>query len=133
MQVLLGSTRLVLLIGSRAVKIGRFRPIRLGIRLITLPFSSRKSFYRGGGSFRSLCFTYAFAGLVANKKECRHFQETRDPDLMPTTSSMLWGWINIQVRGTAHAWDREHCYHPNGHLVRVDYADDHTIDTRLLD
>lgn len=43
MTVKIGTTRLVLLVSDRAIKIATIRPLRLLFRLITLPFSSRRN------------------------------------------------------------------------------------------
>jgi hypothetical protein len=42
MRFAFGTTRLVLLIGKKAIKIGRVRPLRFLARIILLPFSQKR-------------------------------------------------------------------------------------------
>ena len=140
-----GATRFVLLYGQRAIKIGRFRPIKVLGRLITLPFSKNKSFLKKGRGLWLPTWQYLFAGIIANKNEFQYSQNhIDDPLIAPITREILWGLVIIQLRTAsvsedeARAWwiergvassclaglcEQKHLGRtPDGHIVIVDYG-----------
>lgn len=102
MHCRLGHTRFVLLWQDKAIKVGRIRPLRMLSRLLLLPLSKRyrDRFFKKYGRpllqalVRDLC-----AGRYANQNEYAYWQSSRNPHVMPTTNSYLFGWVIIQNRG----------------------------------
>ena len=103
MRIKYGSTRLVLIVGDRALKIGRFRPLRMLWRLVfLLPFSRKKREHflaKYGKSFGRAVLNDVFAGLYANRGEYAYYQTHKDIRVMPTLKSVCGGWIVIQPYG----------------------------------
>lgn len=102
MRIACGSTRMVLLIGDRAFKIGRVRPLRVLLRLCVLPFSQERREHfskKYGHKFAQAVWKDMCAGLYANRGEYEYYQSSRDPLVMPTVSCFLGGWIVVQPRG----------------------------------
>ncbi len=102
MRIRCGSTRFVLLVGDRAIKIGRMRPLRLLFRLLLLPFSKKRRehfFAKYGHTFLQAAWKDLCAGLYANRGEYEYCQAFKDPRVMPTIVLLLKGWIVIQPRG----------------------------------
>jgi hypothetical protein len=148
MQIAAGTTRVVLLIGSIAIKIGRPRVLRLVLRLLFGSLTQKQRhrlFVKYGSTFGEICCNYALAGLIANRNEFKYYQLFQDVRVMPTTAQYLGGWIILQIRGsnitsTELASDNpflgfdvgqaraeisdahQFCRHPDGHIVLVDYA-----------
>ena len=101
MRIRHGQTRSVLLIGGVAIKIGRVRPIRFGLRMLIFPFSQsqREHFYKKyGAPFWKAALHDIFAGWYANQREYQHWSQTQDPRVMPTRQ-LLGDWIVAQPRG----------------------------------
>jgi len=147
MRIRLGTTRIVLLIGDQAIKIGRLRPLRLLLRLLILPFSRerRRHFLAkyGPGITRAVMQDLC-AGLYANRNEYDYSATHRDPRVIPTTKRLWGGWIVIQLRGTpimVHELPEapvlrkrigtqpcemdkatQFCRHPDGRVVLADYG-----------
>ncbi len=72
MQIRYGATRLVLLVGDQAIKIGRIRLWKLLGRVVILPFSkkSRGHFLKKyGPGFWHAVWHSLFIGLYANRLE----------------------------------------------------------------
>ena len=96
-----GTTRIVVLVGNSAIKIARFRPLRLVFRMILFPFQSEKKrqiFYSRYGTMPYGMWRYVFAGLWANRNECCYWKQFRDARVMP--SKRLLGYlIIIQPKG----------------------------------
>lgn len=146
----LGQTRFVVLIGTRAYKIGRFRPFRFLARFLFFPFSKRRRehFRTKYGSLQWIAlFNDVCAGLVANRSEFHFYMSRRDNRTIPSISTYFWGWLITQERSlqisdvelsrlkTHIALRCEHfpeARHPNqygvyrGAVVLVDYADPQT-------
>ena len=147
MRIKLGTTRIVLLIGDKAVKIGRLRPLRLLARMLLLPFSwqRRQHFLaKYGPKFAQAMLNDLCAGLYANRNEYAYYKVYRDSRVMPTTEQLCGGWIIIQPRGTPISVNElsekpslkqrigmescevdtaaQFCRHPDGRIVLVDYG-----------
>lgn len=103
MQIRSGKTRIVLLLGDSAIKIGMIRPIRLFFRALAFPFMSEGNhnrFYsRYGSPFFCGAWNYFIAGLHANRGEFEYYQKHGDTRVVPTLRQYLGGWIIIQKRG----------------------------------
>jgi len=103
MKVRSGKTRIVLVCGDNAYKIGKLRPIRLFFRMLIFPFLSKgnhERFYtRYGATLFMAMWNYLVAGKIANEREYRYFSSTHDARVMPTVGRVLGGWIVIQKRG----------------------------------
>ena len=153
MTIKIGTTRIVLLVGNRAVKIATIRPLRLLFRLITLPFSSRRNRDRFsekyGDCLLQALWNYFSAGLHANRAEYKYYQDNpNDTRVMPTIECRLHGLIIIQPRGMSvtekdlregnpfasllyrcvemnQPW--QFCRHLDRRIVLVDYGRDETI------
>jgi hypothetical protein len=98
-----GSTRFVLLTEHAAYKLARIRVlIFLGRLLFVLPFSrqGREHFLLkyGPGWIRALA-TDLFAGIFANYREFKYWEECRDERVIPTLKLLLGGLIVVQPRG----------------------------------
>ncbi len=79
--ILSGGTRIVILTKHSAIKIARFRILRLLGRLIVLPFQAQRKhakFRERYGSFPQCLWNYISIGLVANRNEYEYWQQTRD-------------------------------------------------------
>jgi hypothetical protein len=104
MHITYGATRFVLLTGNKAIKIARFRPIRLMFRVMVLPLSSKRNrdrFYeKYGTGLLTAIRNYLFVGLVANRIEYEYYKKHRDLRVMPTQKQFLRGLITVQDRGT---------------------------------
>lgn len=99
-----GTTRVVLLVGERAIKIGRVRPLRVLSRFLLWPFSARRRKHfleKYGPGFGQAVLHDLCAGLYANRTEYEYYQRTRDVRVMPTTAALCGGWIVLQPRGSA--------------------------------
>ena len=145
-----GKTRIVLLVGKRAIKIARIRPISTLLRLLTLPFSSaarEKFFEKYGAGFFSATLHYLFVGIVANRNEYALYQAKKDSRVAPTLALHLGGLVAVQVRGAAISQGElkelspfnftglpqsiciqlenpnQYCYIPSHGVVLVDYGD----------
>ena len=149
MKVLCGSTRIVLLWGNVAVKIGRFRCFRV-IAWILFSFFGcewrKKFFKRYGYSFVEAITTYLMTGLRSNLVELEYSHSfPEDERIMPITNSFLGGWVIFQEKGekiTTNELVSEHpfasnseaelftemkkvvqfCRRKNGKIVLVDYG-----------
>lgn len=149
----IGTTRVVFLVGDRAIKVATIRPLRLFFRLATLPFSSKNNRNRfsekyGNCLFRAL-WSYFLSGLYANRAEYEyHIDNPQDDRVMPTTEYHFGGLVISQLRGASvtemellkenpfagyqklcvemnQPW--QFCRHPDGRVVLVDYGRDETI------
>src|SRR3989344_4118817 len=99
MRIAIGAHRVVLLYGTRAVKIAKIRPFRCALRLIVNCFSSRmrarfrKSY---GKRFWVAVRRYVAHGVYSNRMEYEHWKACQgDPRLMPTTSMFLKGMVVV--------------------------------------
>jgi hypothetical protein len=103
MKIKMGNTRVVFLIGNKAIKIGKIRPIRFFFRMISFPFTSERNhqrFYKKYGSFPKAVVKYVFWGFNANNIEHKYYTKHRDDlRVVPTVKLLAWGFILIQVRG----------------------------------
>jgi len=102
MRIKCGSTRLVLLTGDTAIKLGLFRPFRFLCRMCLFPFSRKRRehfFGKYGNRFARAALRDMCAGLYANRGEYEYSRVHNDPRVMPTVYSLLRGWIVIQPRG----------------------------------
>jgi hypothetical protein len=107
MTVKIGTTRLVILVSDRAIKIATIRPLRLFFRLITLPFSSRRNRDRFsekyGNCLLQALWKYFSAGLHANRAEYKYHSDNPDDiRVMPTIECRLYGLIIIQPRNVCN-------------------------------
>jgi hypothetical protein len=128
-----GSTRWVILIGSKAIKIARLNPTRLIRRLFECWRSrelTRKALRYGSNPVHG-GLRYLLAGITANLQEARVWKEHPFYPLAPTTHSWL-GLVNIQVRGQEITKDELHVEHPFVHRLR-DAAPDDRADLMLAD
>ncbi|MEI8270320.1 MAG: hypothetical protein WCG45_03040 [bacterium] len=103
MKICFGGTRVVLLFGNKAVKIGRIKPIRLTLRILLFPFMSKKrnDLYREvyGKKFFLSIVNYLLIGRNSNIIEYDYYQKTKDSRVTPTKRILLFGWIVVQDRG----------------------------------
>lgn len=113
MQIKAGATRIVVLLGKNAIKIGRVRPLNLLFRAFAFPFSRamRKRFAaKYGRSIFTAVRNDILAGLVANRKEYDYYVSHGDPRVMPVRRCLLGGWIIVQEGGapiTSEDFERE--------------------------
>lgn len=105
-----GKTRIVLLVGNKAIKFGRVRFVRLFARTVSFPFMSKRNhdrFYaRYGKPFFKGAFKYLFAGLYANRNEFRHCEQFEDHRVVPTSHLFFKGWVIVQQRGKPISHER---------------------------
>lgn len=102
MRISCGKTRLVVLIGDRALKFARIRPLRFVSRLALMCFSKyqRQRFCEKYGSkFMVAVFNDVCAGLVANRHEYRYYRRTKDVRVMPVLQMRWGGLLIVQRRG----------------------------------
>ena len=147
MQIKYGATRIVVLLGNKAIKFGKIRLLRFFLRMMILPFSryQRERFRtKYGTSFLDAAVNDILFGLLANRKEYNYYTSTRDARVIPTLSSFLWGLVIVQSRGQAvsnkdieglnyidlHpaelATPTQFCQH-NGKVLLVDYGNTETV------
>lgn len=102
MQLRYGRTRLVVLVGNMAIKIGRIRPLCSLVRTMILPFSKKgreryQSKY-GYNFFQAIC-NDVFAGIIANRHEYSYSQRRpEDVRVIPTIRQYLGGLVVVQIR-----------------------------------
>ncbi len=104
MRVKQGSTRLVLLYGSRAYKVGRTKFISTTTKLIkTVCRQSEivRLTRKHKGNIGGKIFRQCFAGLYANRAEARYWEETHDDRCVPVVGVWLGGFIIVQERAEA--------------------------------
>lgn len=104
MHIKYGKTRFVVLIGSYAVKIGRFLILKCAIRiLLGLFLKKQRIFFREHGeTLVSGVWNYLVKGWISNMREYNHWQSFQDDlRLVPVLKKVMGGWIIIQVRGKA--------------------------------
>lgn len=102
MRMRYGATRFVLLVGDKAIKIGRIRPLRVFVRMLIIPFSKKRRehfFARYGPGFGHAVWNDLCVGLYANRIEDDYYQSSKDPRVMPTIGRLLGGWVIVQLRG----------------------------------
>jgi hypothetical protein len=103
MKIKSGKTRIVFLVGDKAIKFGRVRLLRLILRILLFPFMSKHNnmlFYEAYGKYFLLgMFNYLLVGIDANKREYQYYKESNDNRVVPTRKILLNGWIVIQDRG----------------------------------
>ncbi|MFA7315610.1 MAG: hypothetical protein WC059_02290 [Candidatus Paceibacterota bacterium] len=103
MKIRKGKTRIVILVGTKAIKIAKPRFVRLFIRLLLFPFvtkESRDGYYATYGKLSlDSCKKYSLLGYYANVNEYTYSQQYIDPDIMPIIKLYLCGWIITQTRG----------------------------------
>ncbi len=102
MKIKQGATRIVILIGNMAIKIGKVRILRFTLRMISFPFSKyqRNRFYQKyGDAFWKAARQDILFGVLANRNEYRYYQETRDKRVVPTLKLFLGGLVVIQEKG----------------------------------
>lgn len=152
MNIAWGQTRFVLLWGSDAIKVARFRPVRFLARLPLLVFSKKRRahfFKKYGDSFFSAMKNDLFAGVIANRVEYDYSMRYSDWRIMPIRAVFLGGWIVVQergdsvsagelaqesplkrpffVRGKSHLSDpHQFCRNSEGRVVLVDYGNEAT-------
>ena len=97
-----GATRVVILVGNHAIKVGRIKFLHFLGRVMALIFScsERKGLIErhGQAPLRGIK-NGIFPGLEANLNEYRYYMESKDPRVMPVLKKMLWGLVIIQQRG----------------------------------
>jgi len=151
-KILCGNKRIILLVGTSAIKIGKIRLIRCVSRFFILPFSLRlreRFFKKYGPTWREAIIRDLFAGLLSNRNEYRYFQEHKDDRVMPTISQFLLGSVVVQLRGQPISGEEiikefpqyqsdayrkadictstQFCRHPDGTIKIVDYGEPTTI------
>ena len=103
MRMTYGQTRFVILVGDKAIKIGRVKLLNLLIRWIfILPFSKKRRdhyFTKYGKTIVEAIRNEWLQGLYANRREYSYYSRSKDPLVIPTTKIILTGWIIIQDRG----------------------------------
>lgn len=103
MKICFGGTRVVLLFGDKAVKVGRIKPIRLILRILLFPFMPKKrnDLYREvyGGNFLLSIVNYLLIGKRSNEIEYGYYQRTKDERVTPTKKIFLSGWVIVQNGG----------------------------------
>jgi len=110
-----GSTRFVILTGDEAIKIGKIRPIRVVLHLLSIPFSQtrRKHFFdKYGPKLLPALWQDLMAGPISNLLEYHYCLECRDGRVMPVTTKYWGGLVIIQEEGgsevTTEELAREH-------------------------
>jgi hypothetical protein len=97
-----GSTRFIFLIGDRAIKVVRIRPLHAAAVILHVLFSRkrRNRFVRkhAASSYGSAWREF-WDGFYVNRNEYWYYQRSKDPRVMPTERQLLGGWIIIQRRG----------------------------------
>jgi hypothetical protein len=97
-----GSTRLVVLVGDKAVKIAKIR--------LRDPFRRLLGFFFFQRTRRDLLSKYShapikcvgnriFIGIAANRNEYRYYTSTKDSRVMPVQKQLFGGLVIIQERG----------------------------------
>ncbi len=116
MKILKGSTRVVILLEDRAIRIGFFRPLRLIERLLGLAVSAdrRRRHIQRFGSYRSSIKHSFMDGILGNRLEYSQYLRTHDDRLMPMRRLMWGGLIATQDRGTAVTLEEVRERFPNG-------------------
>jgi hypothetical protein len=102
MEIRSGDSRIVVLVGNKAIKIAKIRLLDPFRRLIGLVFSrsTRKELLTKYGHAPTRCATgRIFIGLIANRNEYRYYQSTKDPRVMPVERQLLWGLAIVHERG----------------------------------
>lgn len=102
MRFACGGTRWVILTDLYAIKIARFRPIRLVIRFLQLLLKGevRENLQKHDENLTKAVLKYVGAGILANRTESRlykHYGRTNDL-LIPTLFTICW-LVNVQLRG----------------------------------
>lgn len=105
MRITYGSTRIVVLIGSKAIKIGKIKFLKALARVLVFltPFFTEKKkdwIKKYENSFQKAFLATFISGPRANLWEFQYYQSTHDQRVVPTTSLHLWGLIIVQDRGT---------------------------------
>jgi len=110
-----GSTRFIILKGDVVMKIGRIRPIRVLLHLLTIPFSrTRRKHFLGkyGPGLLHAIWQDLMAGPISNLLEYNYCLEYSDGRVAPVTTKYYWGLVIIQEEGgpevSAEELAREH-------------------------
>mgnify|MGYP003542551757 FL=1 len=97
------SSRIVFLISTFAFKVVRPRLIGFIVRMLLLPFATRRNrkmfFDTYGKNFFRSFIKYSLFGLHANLYEYHYSKKYNDPDTMPVLKIYFFGWILVQRRG----------------------------------
>lgn len=97
----IGYCRLVILIGDKAFKIAKIKPVWFAARIVLFPFA----WFLYKGTWKE-AFFYAFLlNMNCNREEYRYYNETEDPYVVPTTRCYVFGLIAIQERGESVSAD----------------------------
>lgn len=102
MEIKSGGTRIVILVGNKAVKIAKIRLLDPFRRLVGLIFSrsTREQLLTNYGHAPAKCgLKRILLGLIANRNEYRYYQSTKDPRVMPVERQILWGLVIVHERG----------------------------------
>ena len=130
MQVRAGQTRLVLLVGSWAIKMARIRLLPTVWRLMRAPF--RFAWFKARllaavanpTGARAATGAYlldeVFGGIRANWQEERLSREHPEWPLAPVVTTLLWGMILVMRRG-------EPIPHATSEVLRAAYASDYDL------
>jgi len=128
MKIRLGTSRLVFLVGEKAIKVAIFRPLRTLYRIITFPFtgkSNRKRFHKKYGNiFCIAIIKYAIFGFYANKIEYKFYIEHKDdPRIVPTIKMYAFGLVVIQMRGLDVSPETFQTRNPFKNIPNLDYQE----------
>ena len=99
MRILAGHTRVVVVIGNKAYKIAKFRPIVVmgKLRKMALDQSEFDRLYQKHKQSKIKGFAKVlFAGLFANWAEWRYWKRTQDARCIPSLSIWLGGLVLVQ-------------------------------------
>ena len=100
--ILRGGTRIVVLLGNKAYKIARFRPIRLLCRMLLFPFQTKRKqtkFYQRYGELPTSLWNYIVVGFTINRTEFEYWNRTHDSRVMPVVDRFVGYFIIVQMRG----------------------------------
>jgi hypothetical protein len=102
MKVRIGCTRIVVLVGDRAIKIARIRVLRPFLRIPFLVCSgSRRRRYmeKYGPGILAAVARDILAGLTSNRNESSYYGSADDRRPAPVKRTLLFGAVIVQARG----------------------------------
>lgn len=119
-----GNYRLVIVIGSLAIKLPRIK-LKSGIQSLIheIKHGTISRWYKDDILYMCTSKTNLFGGIISNWQEYRFYRQTKLPILMPTYLS-CFGLFNIQKRGNILDVNREDLFQQLYDLTNGEVFDD---------
>jgi hypothetical protein len=99
MRILSGGTRVVLIVGKRAYKIAKFRPLKVLDKLFTMSINKKefgRLYEKHKHNKSGIIMSVLFAGPYANWAEWRYWNSTQDSRCSPSIALWLGGLVLVQ-------------------------------------